>query len=73
MRTTVDLDDKLLHAAMEAARTKTKRETLEQGLRFILRYRHIERLRAKLGSGAVTWTLHDLKTWRRSERVARPR
>ena len=64
MRTTVDLNDRLVREAMRAAHTKTKRETLERGLRSLIRDMHIERLRTKLGSGAITWTLPELRRWR---------
>ena len=67
MRTTVDLNDKLLKEAMRASHTKTKRETLERGLELLIRGAHLERLRSKRGSGAVTWTIPELQEWRGSE------
>lgn len=64
MRTTVDLNDKLLRKAMKILHARTKRETLERGLEFLVRHSHIDRLRSKRGSGAVTWTLPQLRPWR---------
>ena len=66
-RTTVDLDDALIEEAMKLSRAKTKREALERGLSSLIRDAHIERLRSKLGSGAITWTLPELRRWRRGE------
>ena len=66
-RTTADLDTKLLTEAMRLSHAKTKREALERGLTSLIRDAHIERLRSKLGSGAITWTLPELRRWRRGE------
>lgn len=64
MRTTVDLNDGLMAEAMKLSRAKTKREALERGLASLIRDTHIERLRSKLGSGAMSWTLPELRRWR---------
>ena len=37
MRTNIDIDDKLMEAAMSAGNFKTKREAVEEGLRLIAR------------------------------------
>lgn len=53
MRTTIDLDDRLLSAAMRASGCKTKRSTVEEGLRLLARmkgYRAIMALR-----GSIHW------------------
>ena len=73
MRTTADLDDSLVKEAMRLSRARTKKEALERGLALLIRDAHIERLRAKRGSGAITWTLPALHRWRNSERATRPR
>jgi Arc/MetJ family transcription regulator len=65
MRTTVDLNNALVAEAMRLSQAKTKREALERGLSSLIRDMHIERLRSKLGSGATTWTLPELRRWRR--------
>jgi len=67
MRTTVDLNDKLLKEAMKVSHTKTKRETLERGLELLIRGAHLERLRSKRGSEAITWTIPELEKWRAFE------
>lgn len=51
MRTNIDIDDKLLSAAMSASGCKTKRATVEEGLRLLARkkaYRAILALRGKV-------------------------
>lgn len=69
MRTTVDLNDKLLQEAMRVSHARTKRETLEKGLQFLIRNAHLERLKSKRGSGAVTWTLNELYRWRSGQTI----
>lgn len=66
MRTTLDLDGKLLHKAMEMSHTKTKTETIEQALRELIRRAHIDRLIARAGTG-TTLTLRKLERMRRDE------
>ena len=51
MRTNIDIDDKLLAEAMRAGGFKTKRATVEEGLRLLARkraYRAILALRGKI-------------------------
>jgi len=51
MRTTIVIDDKLMHDTLRATGLKTKREAVELGLRTLLRLRQqqeLRRLRGKL-------------------------
>lgn len=51
MRTNIDIDDELLAQAMRASGCKTKRATVEEGLRLLARnkaYRAILALRGKV-------------------------
>lgn len=51
MRTNIDIDDKLLAEAMSASGCRTKRATVEEGLRLLARnraYRAILALRGKI-------------------------
>lgn len=51
MRTNIEIDDKLLSEAMRAGGFKTKRATVEEGLRLLARkkaYRAILALRGKI-------------------------
>ena len=53
MRTTIEIDDKLIRMAMKLARTKTKRETVEEALNLLVRLRKQERIRSLRGT--VRW------------------
>ena len=51
MRTTIDIDDDLMRAALRASGLKTKREVVEEGLRTVVRLSkqaQIRRLRGKV-------------------------
>jgi len=51
VRTNIEIDDKLLSAAMRASGCRTKRATVEEGLRLLARqkaYRAILELRGKV-------------------------
>ena len=49
MRTNIEIDDKVMAAAMAAGGFKTKREAVEEGLRLVARRRVYEGLRALRG------------------------
>jgi Arc/MetJ family transcription regulator len=51
MRTTVDLDDRLLKEAMARSRAKTKRETIERGLQELIKAERIRGLISMRGKG----------------------
>jgi len=67
MRTTLDLEESLLHEAMKLLGTTTKRETVQQALRALVAQKHQERLRAKLGRMKLSLTLERLDEMRRDE------
>jgi Arc/MetJ family transcription regulator len=51
MRTNIEIDDDLMEEAMRRAKTKTKRETVEEGLRLLIKLNRqtgIRRLRGKV-------------------------
>ena len=51
MRTNIEIDDNLMRQAMSSAKTKTKRETVEAGLRTLVRLKKqegVRRLRGKV-------------------------
>jgi Arc/MetJ family transcription regulator len=51
MRTNIEIDDKLMQEAMRSAKTRTKRATVEQGLRMLIRLKRqggIRRFRGKV-------------------------
>lgn len=53
MRTNIEIDDKLMKEAMRSANTKTKKETVEAGLRMLIQIKAQEGIR-KL-RGKVKW------------------
>jgi Arc/MetJ family transcription regulator len=53
MRTNIEIDDKLMREAMKLAHTRTKRETVEEGLKLLVRLRKQERIRSLRGT--VRW------------------
>ena len=51
MRTNIDIDDRLMRLAMRSSRSRTKRATVEAGLRLLIQtraQRSIRRLRGKI-------------------------
>lgn len=67
MRTTIDLDDKLVKEAMELLGVKTKRAAIQRSLEELIHQRRRERLRTKLGKLHLDLSLQDLETMRRDE------
>jgi len=49
MRTTMEIDDKLLKRALALTKAKTKREVIHRSLEALIRQQRIERLLGKLG------------------------
>jgi Arc/MetJ family transcription regulator len=62
MRTNIVIDDQLMKRAMRASGAATKRETVERGLKLLLRLKDQERLRA--ARGKLRWE-GDLDAMRR--------
>lgn len=66
MRTTVDLNDKLLEEAMARSKAKTKKETIEWGLQELINAARRRALIERAGKGFGI-TLRDLYRMRRDE------
>ena len=64
MRTTVEIDDQLLHQAMVETGTKKKRQLIEQALQEVIRQRKIDRLIRRLGATPLVLTAKDLQRMR---------
>jgi len=62
MRTNIVIDDTLMGRAMKLAGTKSKRETVEEGLKLLVRLRQQERVRRMRGK--LRWQ-GDLEMMRR--------
>ncbi|MBI4313584.1 MAG: type II toxin-antitoxin system VapB family antitoxin [Candidatus Omnitrophica bacterium] len=65
MRTTIDIDEKLLKEAWAILRPKTKRELIEKSLRELIRHERLKRFSGRLGKIPLDLTLRDLKQMRR--------
>ena len=67
MRTTVDIDERLIREAMALLRVNTKREAVQQSLEAVVRQARRRRLRSKLGNIELDITLAELDEMRRDE------
>ncbi len=68
MRTNIEIDDKLMKEAMRSANTKTKRETVEAGLRMLIQIKAQTGIRKLRGKVKWEGNLDELrssreKTW----------
>ena len=66
-KTTVIIDDKLLKAAIEVTKAKSKREVIEKGLNELVHKKNIEALRKELGTYDLDLTLEKLNELRKIE------
>ena len=62
MRTNIVIDDELMAEAMQATGAKTKRETVELGLKTLLRLRRQADIRRYRGKLAWEGDLHAMRT-----------
>lgn len=61
MRTNIEIDDKLMAQAMKAAGTKTKRETVEEGLRQLIERKKRLKILDLKGIGWDGYPLEDIR------------
>ena len=61
MRTNIDIDDELMEAALQAARRKTKKATVEEALRLLVHTRAQGRLRELRGKLNWEGSLEELR------------
>jgi Arc/MetJ family transcription regulator len=64
MRTNIQIDDDLMKKAMKAAGTTTKKQTVEEGLRLLIRRKQLDRILDL--EGQTPWT-GDLNAMRRDK------
>lgn len=60
-KTTVVLDDELLKRAMLATGAKTKKQVIEEGLKYLIQLQAQNRLKEELGSYQLDLTLKELE------------
>ena len=68
MRTNIVIDDRLMRAAMRASGTKTKRETVEHGLKLLVALKRQERIRRFRGKLRWEGDLDELRRDRFADR-----
>lgn len=61
MRTNIEIDDNLMEQAMKAAHTKTKKETVEMGLKTLVMLQQQAEIRQFRGKLAWTGNLDELR------------
>ncbi len=64
MKTTIDIDDKILEQVMKAANVKTKREAVEIALTEFIKKRKREDLIKSLGTFKIDLTQEELEQMR---------
>lgn len=64
MRTTLDINEKLMEDAMKETALPTKKEVVEEALSELIRSRRIEKLRRMIGSYEIGITPEDLRRMR---------
>ena len=65
MRSTFDIDEKLLAQVQELSQARTKREAIEVALREFIRSKRIERARRLIGTDRLSFGIKELKRLRR--------
>ena len=61
MRTNIEIDDRLMAAALKAGGLKTKKATVEEGLRLLVRTRAQGRIRALRGKLPWKGSLDEMR------------
>jgi len=67
MRSTIDIDDKLMAAAKKLTNIKTKKEIVNLSLKELVRKKRREHLIEMYGKAPVDLTLAELESLRRDE------
>ena len=66
-KTTVLIDEQLLHAAMNAIGVRTKKEAIQAGLETLVRFHQTESLQKELGTFDLDLSLEELERLRNAE------
>lgn len=67
MRTTIDIDEKLIKEVMDITHTRTKKEAINISLDEMVRTRRLKELADMVGNYEIDLTLSDLEEMRRDE------
>jgi Arc/MetJ family transcription regulator len=61
MRTTIDINEKLIKKVKNILGVKTKKDAVEYSLEFLIREKQREKLRSKIGKKELHLTLRELE------------
>lgn len=64
MRSTIEINEKLLKEAMRLTNARTKKDVVNLSLECLVRNYHRKNLKDKFGKVVLDMTLEDLETWR---------
>lgn len=64
MRTTIDINEKLLKTVIGLSEASTKKEAVELSLEAFIHQKRIERLTKRLNQGTILLSRHDLHRMR---------
>ena len=64
MRSTIDIDEKLIKEAQKLVKVQTKKELINLSLKELIRQKRIERLIKRYGTSPVNLTLKELERMR---------
>lgn len=67
MRTTINIDKKLLDEAMKLTKVKTQTKAVSLALSELVRVKRLERLAARIGASDMALSKSDLDRMRRNE------
>lgn len=67
MRSTIDIDEKLIEEAKKLTRVRTKKELIRLSLQELVRKKRREHLIGLFGSGIIDTSLEDVEKWREDE------
>jgi len=67
MRTTIDIDKKLIEEALKLSRINTKKELINLSLKEFVIKKHLEKLKKRLGNCDLNIDLSSLKEMRKDE------
>jgi Arc/MetJ family transcription regulator len=67
MRSTIDIDEKLLEEAKKLTRARTKKELIRISLQELVRKKRREHLAGLFGSEIIDTTVEDIEKWREGE------
>ena len=67
MRTTINIDKKLLDEAMKLTKVKTQTKTVSLALSELVRVKRLERLASRIGASDIALSRNELNRMRRNE------